>query len=182
MGACISHRLRHPNTYKLTEKRFIPKDIETKLLPPFVAPITCGRVIKVYDGDTITIAAYLPYQESSLYKFSVRIDGIDCPEMRSKNPSEKKVAVIARNILSKKIMGEMVQLVDVKTEKYGRLLAKVMHNNESCGAMLIESRLAVPYDGGTKISPDDWVEYYEDDTRRCFPTRIMHSSPSATKQ
>jgi endonuclease YncB( thermonuclease family) len=79
-------------------------------------------------------------------------------------------------------MGEMVQLVDVKTEKYGRLLAKVMHNNESCGAMLIDLRLAVPYDGGAKISPDDWVEYYEDDTRRCFPTRIMHSSPSATKQ
>ena len=182
MGACISHRLRHPNTYKLTEKRFIPKDIETKLLPPFVAPITCGRVIKVYDGDTITIAAYLPYKESRLYKFSVRIDGIDCPEMRSHNSSEKKIAVIAKNTLSKKIMGEMVQLVDVKTEKYGRLLAKVMYNNESCGKMLIDLRMAVPYDGGTKVSPDDWVEYYEDNIRHCSPAKLAQNNPSKTKQ
>jgi endonuclease YncB( thermonuclease family) len=99
--------------------------------------------------------------------------------MRSHNPSEKKIAIIARNALSKKIMGEMVDLVDVKTEKYGRLLAKVMHNNESCGKMLIDLRMAVPYDGGTKESPDDWVEYYEDDTRRCLPAKF---NPSATKQ
>jgi endonuclease YncB( thermonuclease family) len=182
MGACISHRLRHPNAYKLTEKRFIPKDIETKLLPPFVAPITHGRVVKVYDGDTITIAAYLPYKESRLYKFSVRINGIDCPEMRSSGPSEKKIAVLARDTLSRKIMGEIVELVDVKTEKYGRLLATVMHNNESCGKMLIDLRMAVPYDGGTKNSPNDWVEYYEDDTRRGVPAVPRKSATSATKQ
>jgi len=182
MGACISHRLRHPNTYKLTEKRYIPKDIEAKSLPTFIAPITCGRVIKVYDGDTITIAAFLPYQESRLYKFSVRINGIDCPEMRTKNPFEKSISIIARDTLSRKIMGEMVQLVDIKTEKYGRLLADVMHDGESCGAMLLEARLAVPYNGGTKKSPVDWVKYYEDDTRRCLPAKLIHSSPSAIKR
>jgi hypothetical protein len=34
----------------------------------FVPPITGGIVIKVYDGDTITIASKLPYDESKLYR------------------------------------------------------------------------------------------------------------------
>jgi len=37
---------------------------------PFVPPITNGYVIKVYDGDTITIASKLPYINSPLYRFS----------------------------------------------------------------------------------------------------------------
>ena len=34
----------------------IPENIEWKDTIPFVAPINQGRCIKVYDGDTITIA------------------------------------------------------------------------------------------------------------------------------
>ena len=47
----------------------------------FVFPIYKGQVIKVYDGDTITIAAYMPYIDSSpLFRFSVRLNGIDTPK------------------------------------------------------------------------------------------------------
>ena len=28
---------------------------------PFIPPLTYGKVIKVYDGDTLTIASKLPY-------------------------------------------------------------------------------------------------------------------------
>jgi len=35
---------------------------------PFVFPISGGQVIKVYDGDTITIASKLPYDSSPLYR------------------------------------------------------------------------------------------------------------------
>ncbi len=59
--------------------RSIPKDINPKEVTRFVPPVSRGRVIKVYDGDTITIAAYLPYRKSKLYKFSVRPAGIHCP-------------------------------------------------------------------------------------------------------
>ena len=48
---------------------------------PFVAPIKGGHVIKVYDGDTITIASILPYKESPIFRFSVRLAGIDSPEI-----------------------------------------------------------------------------------------------------
>ena len=48
---------------------------------PFVPPVTEGICIKAYDGDTITIAAKLPYPESPLYRFQVRLNGIDCPDV-----------------------------------------------------------------------------------------------------
>jgi endonuclease YncB( thermonuclease family) len=56
--------------FKLPQnKRKIPKNIDWNDTVPFVPPITKGRVIKVYDGDTITIAARLPHPKSPLYRF-----------------------------------------------------------------------------------------------------------------
>ena len=52
---------------------------------PFVYPIRYGKVIKVYDGDTITIAARLPNTDGPIYRFSVRLNGIDTPEIRGKS-------------------------------------------------------------------------------------------------
>ena len=57
----------------------VDNPIEWKDCIPFVPPIAMGFVIKVYDGDTITIASKLPYPDSPLYRFSVRLNGIDCP-------------------------------------------------------------------------------------------------------
>jgi endonuclease YncB( thermonuclease family) len=70
----------------------------------FVPPVSSGYVISVYDGDTITIASKLPYDLSPMYKFSVRLNNIDCPEIRTKNPIEKECAKIAKDELSKMIL------------------------------------------------------------------------------
>jgi endonuclease YncB( thermonuclease family) len=59
---------------------------------PFVPPISSGEVIKVYDGDTITVAAQLPYPESPYYRFTVRLLGIDTPEMKGKSEEERVAA------------------------------------------------------------------------------------------
>ena len=63
---------------------------------PFVIPITEGKVIKVYDGDTITVQFRLPYKKSKLYKISVRLNSIDCPELKTKNEIEKQCSKIAK--------------------------------------------------------------------------------------
>ena len=39
-------------------------NVEEETPIPFVIPISSGNVIKVYDGDTITIQFRLPYKES----------------------------------------------------------------------------------------------------------------------
>ena len=35
----------------------LPKDLNPKDLNEFIPPLDSGRVIKVYDGDTITVAS-----------------------------------------------------------------------------------------------------------------------------
>jgi hypothetical protein len=44
--------------------------IDWKNTVEFVPPVEKGIVIKIYDGDTITIASKLPYPSSPLYRFS----------------------------------------------------------------------------------------------------------------
>ena len=63
----------------------------------FIPPVNTGQVIKVYDGDTITIAGHLPYDGSPLYRFSVRLNGIDCAEIKGKSEEEKACALRARD-------------------------------------------------------------------------------------
>jgi micrococcal nuclease len=127
---------------------------------PFIPPITSGKVIKVYDGDTITIASKLPYENSLIYRFSVRIKGIDCPEIRTHNLDEKEIALIAKNFVQDKCLNKIVELKNLSTEKYGRILADVFVEDINIGNELIKNKLSVPYNGGKKLVPDNWKIYY----------------------
>ena len=134
--------------------------IDFKDTIPFVHPVNKGIVVKVYDGDTITIAAKLPYKESPIYRFSVRLNGIDCPEMKSTDTNEKDCALLAKQCVSELVMNKIVTLKNVQSEKYGRILADVYIDDLHVNTHLIEKRLAVAYDGGTKISPINWMDYH----------------------
>jgi len=127
---------------------------------PYIPPITYGKVVKVYDGDTITIATKLPYDSSPIYRFSVRINGIDCPEMKTHNNNEHKCAIIAKQTTHDLAFNQIVQLKNITLEKYGRILADVFVDEISIGDLLLDCKLAVKYDGGTKKSPNDWLQYY----------------------
>ena len=140
----------------------IPDNLNPKDLPLFIPPLKGGKVIKVYDGDTITIASRVPgLYNSPIYKFSVRLNGIDTPEMKGKNEEEKEIAVKARDALSERIMGKEIRLENVQTEKYGRLLCEVYLGNDHLNKWMIDERYAVEYDGGTKIIPESWKKYHE---------------------
>ena len=127
---------------------------------PFKPPIKKGYVIKVYDGDTITIASKLPYRNSKMYRWSVRIRGIDCPEMKTNNNEEKNIAKIAQSTLSDMILHKHVKLENVNNDKYGRVLADVIYKNRNISTFMLENKLAVPYFGKTKIPPKSWLNYY----------------------
>jgi len=146
------NNVSHNNIYYTDTVRFVP-------------PITEGVVVKVYDGDTITVASKLPYKESLLYRFSVRLRGIDAPEIVTKSslPSsltgeemikmviEKKRGIQVRDILSDKILHRTVQLKNTGTEKYGRLLADVYLGDVHINAWMIQNKYAVEYYGGRKF-------------------------------
>ena len=76
----------------------------------FTPPIAGGQVIKVYDGDSITIAGYLPMYNSPLFRFSVRLNGIDTAEIKGKSTDEIEAAKQARDALSKLILHKEIIL------------------------------------------------------------------------
>ena len=125
----------------------------------FTFPINGGRVIKVYDGDTITIAAKLPFDNSPLYRLSVRLNGIDTPEIKGKTGDEKTAAKQVKDALSNLILNKRVSLKNIQTEKYGRILADVYIGELHINQWLITEKYAVKYDGGTKKSPESWLKY-----------------------
>ena len=123
----------------------------------FIPPVSQGVVIKVYDGDTITIAAHMPIPDTPLYRFSVRLLGIDCAEIKGKTIAEKEIAAKARQALSTKILNKTVQLKNVSLEKYGRLLADVYLDGLHLNQWMLDNGHAVAYDGGTKSIPAEWI-------------------------
>jgi len=122
----------------------------------FTPPITIGKVVKVYDGDTITIASKLPSEDFPIYRFSVRLNGIDSAEIKGKTKNEKEIAIKARDALHELIFGKIVHLKNISTEKYGRILADVYLDELDINKWMLDNNYAVPYDGGTKIRPDEW--------------------------
>ena len=122
----------------------------------FVPPVTQGKVIKVYDGDTITIASKLPFRNSPIYKFPVRLIGIDSPEIKGKSDAEIALAKQSRDALNDLIFGKTVKLRDVSTEKYGRLLANVYVDGLHVNKWMLDNKYAIEYDGGTKTRPVNW--------------------------
>ena len=127
----------------------------------FTFPIKGGRVIKVYDADTITIASKLPYEESPIYRLSVRLNGIDTPEIKGKGVSEeeKKAAISARDFVANLVLNKFVRLENISSEKYGRILADVYFGDIHVNDLLLKERYAVKYDGGTKVKPESWLKY-----------------------
>jgi micrococcal nuclease len=134
-------------------------DIKIEDTVEFTFPIKSGRVIKCYDADTITIASKLPYDASPLYRLSVRLNGIDAPEIKGKSAEEKEVAKEARDFLSSLVLNKMIRLENVESEKYGRILADVYLGDVHLNELLLKERYAVKYDGGTKLKPVSWLRY-----------------------
>jgi len=119
---------------------------EFKRVPRFIPRPVKGRVVSVYDSDTITVVAYMP----TLYKFSVRVLGIDGPELRTKNEREKALALKGKSFTESFCLNKVVELKNHGKEKYGRVLAEVWIDGKSLGKGLIAAGLARAYDGGHK--------------------------------
>jgi len=113
----------------------------------FVPPITEGVCIKVYDGDTITIAAKLPYKNSPMYRFNIRLRSIDAPELHG---PKKEDAKKSQEELSLLVLHHTVKLSNIDIEKYGRVLADVYIDNINLSHYMLSKNLAEPYNGGKK--------------------------------
>jgi endonuclease YncB( thermonuclease family) len=125
--------------------------------PIFVPDINCGYVIRCYDGDTITIVSN-PYGE--VCRFTLRISGLDTPELKGSTVLEKTAAEIVRDELKKMISNKFVRIKIHGNDKYGRLLVDIWVDgySDSINQWLLDNKYALPYDGGKKsIFQDEFL-------------------------
>ena len=117
------------------------------------------KVVSVYDGDTIKVVFPIIGSGSmKLYKWNCRINGVDTPELRTRNNLEKKLGYKVRDKLREKILGKVVYIVCDTFDKYGRLLVNIYIHGEDISKWLIDNEYAFKYDGGKKRN---WGEFLE---------------------
>jgi len=137
-----------------------------------------GKVVYVYDGDTVHIVFNY---NNILTKFNCRLIFIDSPEICPKNIKditlrnlEIDAAIKSRNFLLERVSNVLIKNLNMnKTEikelckestkliwvkcyefdKYGRLLVELFETKESIisiNQLMIKNNYAVLYNGGTK--------------------------------
>lgn len=112
--------------------------------------------VRNYDGDTITFN--LPGLHPIIgEKISIRVNGIDTPEIRGKCEKETYNAKQAKEMVADILKdAEVIILKNMERGKYFRIAADVIIDGESLGDVLVEAGIAVRYDGEKKIHK--WCE------------------------
>ena len=130
-----------------TQKDLAPEPVKTQ--PAAEDSFSDVTLIKVIDGDTLKVS--LPCENAVLCQnMSVRVRGVDTPELHSHNPTERKKAVEAKVFSAQFVQDKVLNLTHCTRDKYFRLLCNVEAGGEDLAAALLKAGYAVFYDGGTK--------------------------------
>ena len=118
---------------------------------PFIYRIS-KDTIDVYDGDTFKCDIDLGFS-IILKKQAVRLSGINCPELRTKDKREKALGYEAKEKLIE-ILDEAseITLQSLGKGKFGRVISICYADGYNVNDMMVESGLARPYDGGKRSS------------------------------
>jgi endonuclease YncB( thermonuclease family) len=114
-----------------------------------------ATVIRVYDGDTIFVNLNTEGPSILTDNLSIRIAGIDTPELRGNCRQEKALAQKAKALVEEALpKGSTIYLSRYTRGKYFRLVADVSTGDKDIATMLLQEGLAVRYYGKTKTK--DW--------------------------
>jgi len=116
--------------------------------------LRCAEYVQNYDGDTITFN--VPYLHPLIGKhISIRVNGIDTPEIRGKTDCEKRKAQEAKEHVAQMLKkASNIELHNIQRGKYFRIVADIFADGQSVKDSLILSGLSVYYDGGKKQKVD----------------------------
>lgn len=107
-----------------------------------------ARVVSVYDGDTVTLLASFG---GSLGRCSMRLCGVDCPEMRGRGQAEREAAEAVRDVVRGQCLDRICKVHAQGMDKYGRLIGDVeTPDGQLVARLLLSKGLARTYDGGTR--------------------------------
>ena len=170
MGCCSSHNEFANYTFDTTDDFSL------------IGQNVLARVVDIYDGDTCICVLKL---FDKMFKFRIRLAGIDTCELKSANGANRLLALAARKRLYQLVTKDMtefddtiirndlreklnsnsyiVRLVCDNFDKYGRLLCRVydpddIHQTRSYNNVLIDEHLAYEYNGKTKLTEEQQME------------------------
>ena len=149
-----------PPKKNITDNDWCNDTYDLKCVPCYKPPITKGKVVKVYDGDTFTIVTKL-YPTEPVYQFQVRINGIDTAEIKGTIDNIKKMSLLAKEKLSDLILNKIVRLENISYDKYGRILSDIYIDDIHINKWMVDNHLALSYDGGHKQDPTIWNNIYD---------------------
>jgi len=117
----------------------------------FYADVIVSDVTSIYDADTFKVN--IKHWPDVIGKhISIRVLGVDAPEIRGKCASEKAAARKAKQFTVQFLRaGQVVELRSIKRGKYFRLLAAVYVDGNNLADALVKAKLARPYDGGRRL-------------------------------
>ena len=116
------------------------------MVEAFIYNCTLDRVV---DGDTIDVHIDLGFGVW-LHKQRVRLAGIDTPESRTRNLTEKALGLAAKARLQE-LCGEQLMVKSLGKGKYGRILGvPFTKDGRDICQVLIKENHAVEYWGGKK--------------------------------
>ena len=115
------------------------------------------KVLRTLDGDTLEIANQFLPEELKLF---VRMKGVDTPEKAPSANCEKENALGQKaTIYTKKAIenaqknNQKITFTEIKWDKYGgRIVAKILINNNDLAQDLIKNGLGRAYNGEKKQS------------------------------
>ena len=92
-----------------------------------------GRVVRIADGDTITVL------DASDTQHRIRLAGIDAPE------SHQAFGTQSKKNLSEMVFGKDVTVVYQKTDQYGRLVGKILLYGKDINLEQVKAGMAWHY-------------------------------------
>lgn len=114
----------------------------------------CVQYVRNYDADTINfnIPNIPPLFGQDI---PVRVAGLDTPEIKGRDVCEKEMAQRSRDEVTKLMSSaKNIHLLNVRRDKYFRILADVEFDGIDLRSRLMEMGYAYTYDGGKKRRVD----------------------------
>lgn len=118
----------------------------------------CVQYIKNYDADTVTFN--IPSIHPLLgINISVRLRGIDTPEIRTKDACERALAQRAKHVVKELLIrAKRVDLQNIERGKYFRIVADIIYDGKSLAEYLLKNKFGYRYGGGKKQKPN-WCTF-----------------------
>jgi micrococcal nuclease len=135
----------------------VPVDISAPIAPsvsmrpssadPFLRPV----FHHCYDGDTCTVT--LPSLPDVFGdRISIRLVGIDTPEIKGHCEREKRLAAQARDLLNHELMqAKTIEIRHTARDKYFRVLAEIFADGRDMSDIMIQRGFAVRITGGRRV-------------------------------